>query len=66
MKKFFANGFLNFLFFFILAVFVFTFMEISLNIRLNAWVRGGLIGLVIVLSDYIKKRCRESLEENKD
>ena len=66
MKTFFANSFLNFLFFFILMVSIFVYMEISLNIRLNPWVQGGLIALVGMFSDYIKKRCRESLKGSED
>ena len=66
MKKFFANSFLNLLFFFILLVAVFVYLEISWNIILNLWVRSGVVVLVLIFADHIKKRCRESLEEDKD
>ena len=66
MKKFFANSVLNFLFFFIITVSVFVYMEISLSIRLSTWAHAIVVALVVMLSDYIKKRCRESLEKNKN
>ena len=65
IKKFFANSIFNNLFFVIIIVFISVYMEIVLNIRLSNWGLVALIVPLVMISDYIKKRCREYLEENK-
>jgi len=59
MKKFFANSILNTLFFFILLISIYIYMELS------PLAFACLVAIMLTFSDYIKKRCQESLNEGK-